>query len=643
CPGATTAQTAGLPTGSTFPTGTTTNTFTVTDAGGLTASCSFTVTITDSEAPVIICPADTTVNVISGCTATGLNLGIPTTTDNCGVASVTNNHPGTTYPPGNTIVTWTVTDSAGNTATCNQTVTIVSFSPTISSNSPVCEGENLILTASDIPGATLYTWYGPLNNVIGTTTLPTLTVLAVTTAEAGSYSVTVTVNSCTSTKATTIAVIKPKPTAPTLTAVSPVCERSSIVFCAATADTGVIYNWYGPAGFQSNSNCVTLTNVTPAQSGFYTVVTTLNGCRSLADSVFILVQPAPQSDSIGSNSPLCEHQTLQLFDSVRNPNNIDFNWTGPNGFTSNQQNPSLPNVTLVNQGFYTVVLTERGTSCTSLPYTTLVEINAFPDSLAANNTGPVCEGNTITLNATNIFGAVYLWTGPNGFTAIGKNPVLTSVTPDMSGIYTVIVALPGGCIDSAKTNVIVYPNPIVDAGIDTTITQGTLLQLHGTLLDNFGNEIPFPLGTTYNWSPNAILDHDYIPDPMADFSDLPVPNPYKFIFMIRDEHGCRGTDSIYVTVLPSFGLVIPDIISPNGDGLNDTWKLTFIDNFNLNNIPYLIQIFARGGALIYSSSNYSNTDGFDGTFNGTALPSGAYWYIITTPGKSYKGAIHIIR
>ncbi len=49
-------------------------------------------------------------------------LGSPSTGDNCGVANVTNNAPGT-YPIGNTTVTWTVTDNAGNMATCNQLVT----------------------------------------------------------------------------------------------------------------------------------------------------------------------------------------------------------------------------------------------------------------------------------------------------------------------------------------------------------------------------------------------------------------------------------------------------------------------------------------------------------------------------------------
>ena len=61
-----------------------------------------------------------------------MNLSKPTASDNCSVASVTNNHPSTTYPLGTTTVTWTVTDGSGNTATCLQTVTVTdNVNPTI--------------------------------------------------------------------------------------------------------------------------------------------------------------------------------------------------------------------------------------------------------------------------------------------------------------------------------------------------------------------------------------------------------------------------------------------------------------------------------------------------------------------------------
>ncbi|MFT5103689.1 MAG: hypothetical protein ACI86C_001349, partial [Candidatus Latescibacterota bacterium] len=83
CSGSTTAQTLGFPSGSVFPIGTTTNTFVVTDAAGLTATCSFDVTVTDTEVPVITCPADIAVNNDSGVCGAAVTYTAPVGTDNC--------------------------------------------------------------------------------------------------------------------------------------------------------------------------------------------------------------------------------------------------------------------------------------------------------------------------------------------------------------------------------------------------------------------------------------------------------------------------------------------------------------------------------------------------------------------------------
>jgi hypothetical protein len=107
-----------------FPLGNTTVTWTVTDGSGLTATCTQTVTVNDTESPTIVCPANVTVSADAGlCTASGVALGAPTTSDNCSIASVTNNAPAT-FPLGNTTVTWIVTDGAGLVAVCTQTVTV---------------------------------------------------------------------------------------------------------------------------------------------------------------------------------------------------------------------------------------------------------------------------------------------------------------------------------------------------------------------------------------------------------------------------------------------------------------------------------------------------------------------------------------
>jgi SprB repeat/HYR domain len=98
---------------------------TVRDANNCTVNTtSVTVTSTpDNVNPTITAPAAVSACTNTGCTATGVMLGTPVTADNCTVASVTNNAPAA-FPLGATIVTWTVTDGAGNTATATQTVTV---------------------------------------------------------------------------------------------------------------------------------------------------------------------------------------------------------------------------------------------------------------------------------------------------------------------------------------------------------------------------------------------------------------------------------------------------------------------------------------------------------------------------------------
>ncbi|MFN8393518.1 MAG: HYR domain-containing protein, partial [Bacteroidia bacterium] len=125
CAGATTAQLGGLASGSSFPLGVTTNSFQVTDAAGATASCSFTVTVTDATAPNAICQNVTVQlnNTGNGSlTASQVNNG---SNDNCNVASISLNPTAfTCVNVGANTVTLTVTDGSGNTSTCTATASV---------------------------------------------------------------------------------------------------------------------------------------------------------------------------------------------------------------------------------------------------------------------------------------------------------------------------------------------------------------------------------------------------------------------------------------------------------------------------------------------------------------------------------------
>src|SRR6185295_9509036 len=120
------AQTTGLASGSLFPIGTTTNSFSVTDASGNTASCSFTVTVTDNELPTITCNSPISVNNDPGVCGAVVSYS-NSSTDNCSgqtIAQTAGLASGSLFPIGTTTNSFTVTDASGNTASCSFNVTV---------------------------------------------------------------------------------------------------------------------------------------------------------------------------------------------------------------------------------------------------------------------------------------------------------------------------------------------------------------------------------------------------------------------------------------------------------------------------------------------------------------------------------------
>lgn len=159
-----------------------------------------------------------------------------------------------------------------------------------------------------------------------------------------------------------------------------------------------------------------------------------------------------------SNSPLCIGQTLNL--TVNTTTGATYSWTGPNGFTSTQQNPSITNVTAAHIGTYTVTVTD-GSGCQG---TNSVNVTVNPQpTVTPGSNSPICAGQTLNLTVNATAGATYSWTGPNGFTSIQQNPIITNVTTVNAGNYTVTVTA-NGCINTGTVNVVVNTLP------NTTIT-----------------------------------------------------------------------------------------------------------------------------------------------------------------------------
>ncbi|HMX39157.1 MAG TPA: HYR domain-containing protein, partial [Saprospiraceae bacterium] len=127
CPGVTTTQTGGIASGGFFPVGTTTNTWKATDASGNMATCSFTVTVNDTQSPVLMCPGNITVNNSPNLCAGVASWAPIMATDNCPgvtVSFVSGMASGSLFPVGTTTIVYRATDASGNSVTCSWTVTV---------------------------------------------------------------------------------------------------------------------------------------------------------------------------------------------------------------------------------------------------------------------------------------------------------------------------------------------------------------------------------------------------------------------------------------------------------------------------------------------------------------------------------------
>ena len=378
-----------------------------------------------------------------------------------------------TSASGNYSVTATEFGCTGPAGTVSVTVNPPPATPAAGSNSPVCSGQTLSLTASTIIGAT-YNWTGP--NAF-TSTLQNPTIGSVSTAASGTYSVTATVAGCPASAAgTTTVTINQSPAAPTAGSNSPICAGTDLSLTASTTGSPT-YNWNGPNGFTSTSQNPVIISAAPTASGTYSVTATEFGCPSAAGTVSVTVNPIPTAPIVGSNSPICSGQDLSL--TATAGGGATYSWNGPNGFTSTSQNPVIIAAGTVDAGTYSVSATENG--CTGPVGTVSVTISTTPSTPIAGSNSPVCSGQTLSLTSSSA-GSSYSWNGPNGFTSTSQNPTIGSVTTLASGTYSVI-AINAGCPASAAgtTTVTINQTPSAPtAGSNSPICAGTDLSLTAT-------------------------------------------------------------------------------------------------------------------------------------------------------------------
>ncbi len=251
-------------------------------------------------------------------------------------------------------------------------------------------------------------------------------------------------------------------------------------------------------------------------------------------------------------------------------------------------------------------------------------------ALTVTSNSPVCVGQTIQLTASNASATSspqYRWTGPNGFTSALQKPTIYDAQLYMSGVYKVI-AFDSVCSDSANTKVIVYPTVVLrNVTQNQTITDGSTVQLNAEG------------ATFYYWTPSdGSIDNPNINNPLA----TPHQNT-TYTVIGGDVWGCKDTATVDINVINSEQLHIPGAFTPNGDGMNDIFRIGNLGNQRLVSFD----VYNRWGERIYEN-NWDKTQGWDGTWRGTPQDAGTYNFMIvvgTSSGENrvYKGTVTLVR
>ncbi|HRI19773.1 MAG TPA: gliding motility-associated C-terminal domain-containing protein [Panacibacter sp.] len=251
-------------------------------------------------------------------------------------------------------------------------------------------------------------------------------------------------------------------------------------------------------------------------------------------------------------------------------------------------------------------------------------LSASPQ-VALNTLNPVCEEIPSFLikqgtEFTNISGSA-AYSG-NGISADGTfNP--RAATPGTHTIRYTYTAT-NGCAAFAEQPIVVYEQPAVSAGPDKTVLEGGFIILDGS---GSGNNI------NYLWTPNTSINNNQIPAPQVS----PVDDiTYQLTVTSGDQ--CVNSDMVFVKVLKT--PLIPNAFSPNGDGINETWIIQYLDSYP--NVD--VSVFNRYGQPVFHSTGYSKY--WDGMYNGKPLPAGTYYYIIDrriAGTKKLSGWVMILR
>jgi len=448
-------------------------------------------------------------------------------------------------------------------------------------NTSVCTGNSIILNAGATNGYApyTYTWTAPAVNT------PTFNTGPIN----SSQSFTITVNDICNKPITQTITINPVSTPTVISSSTLICIGTTASLTASGATT---YTW--STGVSNDSLFVS-----PGVNTTYTVIGANGACTNSAVSTVSVIGIAI---SVTGNNLICLGQSTNLTAS----GSTSYTWS------TGSTNTSI-NVSPTSTTNYTVSSIAASCSNTAV-YTVSV---TPPPTLTVSGT-PYCAGQTTTVTVT----------GANSYTwSTGSTTNSIVVSPIGNTTYTVV----GSSIPSCTSSIVFTPSLITTAPeiINTSPVIFCLDSIKAITVRIVGGNQPY----TVSW---LIPGGGIVPFDTTTytyyFTQSITPSTGSYTIVVTDQ--CLYTDTLSIDINSiDCDILAPNVVTPNGDGINDYFKINGLNNFPGSSL----NVFNRWGNKLYSNDDYKN----DWSPNVT---DGTYFYIVNvSDGRKLSGFFQVFK
>jgi len=313
-------------------------------------------------------------------------------------------------------------------------------------------------------------------------------------------------------------------------------------------------------------------------------------------------------------------QRLQIFWDYNN--NLFDTTNAPLPITGTQYTHAYGNNTNVQEGYLLLVRAYTGNTCITNktdsvivnPRATLQQVTT---PIICNNALPFLPA--IVQNNNNLPGSGIYY--GNAIDAEGFFNPQNAGAGNVAVYYKYTTA--AGCTDSFAATITIKKAPVIITENEVHVDEGSSVQLLAQIADTL---------QTITWRPPLYLSAANITNPVC----TPLQN-IQYYITATGTNQCISNDTVNVIVKKK--IKIPTAFSPNGDGINDYWMITNIDN----PADIIIDVFTRSGQKVYHANGYNTP--WNGTFNNTPLPVGTYYWIISyhTHNEKLSGFVEVVR